>query len=672
MSAIGTSQSAVGQMQLAVGPSVKFVQSPNPISQASQNPTMTFGNNVSFGNLLVLFFAWANTNGAVSSVTDNLGNVWQQKDFQQVAGTLRTTYCFATIVKFPGTCTVTVHTDSSRTYSSSLYEFSGASISLDGVPIHTSSGTVTTTPATGTLTTTNPGSIVLAQTKAGTISTNPAFPWVAESVTNHGTAYQIPGVVGSFSANWVVASSAYATSILAFLPAPVTPPAVMISNLPKSFHQLADPRILSVPGVVMISYRDSWKVTQPTQPAAITNNPNDPSYNWSFWDSAIAQATKLGLLASFHISPNGSANQPAWVKANYPQFIDVDGDSMAVPWNSQYQAAFIAFVQAMGARYGGYSNLYKFSACIASTGSDWVMPHKTANWQNSGAFNCPGFGAQVNVPTTVNSGMSAGQYCFIPGFGWFYAKQNATNVNTQLVNAGVSGNANSGTIPANTTIQVSDVANWQSPIYGYTTAQLVSAVEAVISAAHGAFPTAQFQLQVGASGALDIYPGGPAFAYNAATQISQWAWANIPRYAIDKDGFNPQIASPQAALAAQDSNQYYLLAQTLAGSSNTSGTTGVVPKGGAVNGQFDWPANDPTGQYTSQSTNGYLANGGVPYNNPLPVIQNTMAVFQTYGGQVLEMYEWDVLLFAPPVPPQPPEPVVAVDGWPGAFSSGGW
>jgi hypothetical protein len=230
-------------------PSVKFVQSPTPLSQTAQNPTMAFGGNVTSGDLLVLFFEWANTNGAVSSVIDNLGNAWQQMDFQQVAGTLRTTYCFAAIAKQSGPCTVTINTDSSRTYTSGLYEFSGASLSLDGTPVHTSSGTSITNPATGTLTTVNPGSIVLAQTKAGTISTNPGSPWVPQSVTNHGTAYQIPGVAGPFSASWTVASSAYATTILAFLPFVPPPPSSGKVN-PTTFMRLLaqQNKVLGGPG----------------------------------------------------------------------------------------------------------------------------------------------------------------------------------------------------------------------------------------------------------------------------------------------------------------------------------------------------------------------------------------------------------------------------------------
>src|SRR5215472_9250479 len=96
------------------------LQSPALQQVTTQNPSQTFPLGVSDGSLLVCIFSWANTSGSVSSVTDNLGNPWVQVDFAQA--TLRTQYVFATQNTSDGTCTVTINTDASRTYTFGIFE----------------------------------------------------------------------------------------------------------------------------------------------------------------------------------------------------------------------------------------------------------------------------------------------------------------------------------------------------------------------------------------------------------------------------------------------------------------------------------------------------------------------------------------------------------------------
>lgn len=554
------------------------LQNPAPQSQTAQNPSQAFDLNVASGSLLILFFSWANTSGSVTGVTDTIGNNWQQVDFQQVSGTLRTLYCFAAKNSEDGPCTVTVSTDQSRTYTFQLYEVSAALSILDGSPVHTNTTVPSTNPATGVLTTHIPGSIVFAASKSGNIATNPGTPWVSEASNNFGTSYQIVPAMGSFSAAWTCASSTWATTILAFQGAvgqnvPLGPYPI-ISDLPVSAGLLASPAALQSSIVGMVSYRSTWKVVQKSEPSSITNDPSDPSFDWTFLDQAVAQANYYHKLFSFHVAIQGFG-QPNWVKNNALQYVyDASKPSLALYWDNYYQTALIALIQAMGTRYGQYPNLYKTVWTICSKGGSWDVPHKAA-----------------------------------------------------------------------------DIAALTAPPYNYTTSQIVAAQKAITAAAAGAFPRQYIQLQVGRSGNLDIYPGGPSYDTNASTQIAQWAYANIPKFAMDKDGFSPRIDSPAEALSETEQSEWYILAQPLAGSTNTSGTTGTIPKGGSVFGQQVWPAVDQSGQYTSGSTNGFLANGRVPYTDPVPIVLGTIAAARAYNLKVLEIYDQDIVgvLLAPSV-----------------------
>jgi hypothetical protein len=194
------------------------VQDPPIISQLAQNPTYTFPNPVGLGNLLILFFNWGNVSGSVSQVQDNLGNIWKMIDFQQPAGSARTLYCFATIVRTTGTCTVTAYTDASRTYAGSIFEVSKALIALDGTPVHNFTTTNVTTIATGGLATNLTNSIVFAVCRsAGPFSAYPTAPWTSLITGSQGLtiAYQV-GAAGPYNASWTFPSSNAITTILAF------------------------------------------------------------------------------------------------------------------------------------------------------------------------------------------------------------------------------------------------------------------------------------------------------------------------------------------------------------------------------------------------------------------------------------------------------------------------
>lgn len=424
---------------------------------------------------------------------------------------------------------------------------------------------------------------------------------------------------------------------------------MIFADLPAS-NALASPNALSNKRVGMVSYRQNHSILQPTAPAGgITNNPNDASWNWTFFDSAIAQATAFNIPCFLRVLFQ-SANSPAWVEATAQQFVSISDDSINVWWDTYFQSAVIAVIQAMAIRYGSNPLVKVLSFNIVTTSSgDWSLPHSTnANWTNSASFTCPAFGNTVNVPTGgVNAGMGLGQYCFIPSFGWFQATASSGSLHTTLLNPGIAGNANSGTVPINTTMQVNDVLTLQGPVYNYTTTRLVNAVTAILSATHTAWPNAVVDQEVGRNGTLDPFPGGTTYQYNAATQVCQWGYANIPvgKFAMGKNtlsGKNPVVS---VALSQTDGSDLYLPAQTVAGSTNTSGTTGTIPAASRFNAQFLWQCYDPTGQYLPSTTgpNGkpFYANAGVPYLNPVPVFQYIVSLARNYGAQVLEIYEQD-------------------------------
>lgn len=190
------------------------VQAPAPQPLTGQTVTYTFPLPVGAGNLLMLQISWAQTLGTISQITDSLGSVWQQVD--SYTANSRALYTFAAKAAKSGTCTITIPTDTSRTYTTMPYEVNGALTTLDGTPAHTTatSGTVATT---GSLHTSLANSIifVLVRSAAGT-PTVPGAPWVSQSINAFGTSYQVAASPGNYSATWTVPAGIWATSILAF------------------------------------------------------------------------------------------------------------------------------------------------------------------------------------------------------------------------------------------------------------------------------------------------------------------------------------------------------------------------------------------------------------------------------------------------------------------------
>jgi hypothetical protein len=432
---------------------------------------------------------------------------------------------------------------------------------------------------------------------------------------------------------------------------------MIISDLPSS-NNLASPDALRSSQVGMVSYRQNWSLLQPTEPlGGITNNPGDASWQWGFFDSALAQATAAGVLCFFRVLVQAS-NSPSWVRTQSQQFITSSGASVNVYWDTFYQSAVTALIQAMASRYAANPIVKIFALNIAADHSgDWGVPHGENDWNISANAPCPAFGASVNVVPQPNQTVFLNSLVFINTFGWFqitgFTGPNTNPTSVTLLNLGYSGNANSGTIGAAKVMQVSDVANLQSPMYNYTTTRFETAIDDLIVAVKNAWTGQVYSHEVGRNGKLDPFPGATTFSYNAATQMGQYGYANVTtgKFALAKNTLSAQNPLPAVALAAQDGSDLYLPAQTLAGSTNTSGTTGTIPAGSAFNGQFIWQAYDPTGLYLPSTTgptgHPYYANAGVPFSNPVPIFQYIVALARAYGAQVLETYEQDVINVLP-------------------------
>jgi hypothetical protein len=451
---------------------------------------------------------------------------------------------------------------------------------------------------------------------------------------------------------------------------------MIISDLPNA-NALASPLALQNKQVGMVSYRTSHKLLQPNAPVGgPTNDPADPSWAWPFLDSAVAQATQYGIPFALRVFIQ-SSNSPLWLRNIVQQYVDVNNNTYNIWWDTNYQAYLIALIQAISNRWKtawGATPLLTvvdFNPASQSSG-DWSVPHAPSqgntntppNWKMTANVTCPAYGKTAVVTPVAGSTVRPGWYVFRNTFGWFQVQSvtgpqtNPTSVT--LLNPGTPGNASSGTIGSGGVFQVSDVATLTGPVYGYTTNRFVNALTAIISAVNAAFPNQIQSHEIGRSGTLDPNLGAnPSFQYNSATAMAQWAYANIPlgKFAIAKNTINSTNPSPSDALSQQDGSDLYLPAQAIPGSSNTSGTSGVIPRSSRLHMQFNWFCYDVTNQYTPDSTannNGpYAATGGVPYSDPVPVFQQTLALAQSYGVAVLETYEVDIIYILKSPDPQP-------------------
>jgi hypothetical protein len=445
---------------------------------------------------------------------------------------------------------------------------------------------------------------------------------------------------------------------------------MIISDLPQSSNQLANPLALANPAVGMISFRTHWKDMQPSAPAGgvPTNDPNDASYNWAFIDSAFAQADAYDKGVWLRIIIQ-EFNAPTWLRSIVSQYIDVKGNTFNIWWDTVYIAYLTAMIQAVATRYGSNPRFKVFACNFAASGAgDWNVPHlqqssspsitDAANWGVAAGFTWPAYGATQTVTPASGSVVYPGWICFAQNFGWILV-QSISGTPTApgtvtLFNPGYAGNAASGNTGPNKVMQVSDVQQLTSPAYGYTTTRFVDALNSIITVAATALPsTVIYSHEVGRNGSLDPSPNsGTTFAYNAATRMAQFGYATVPagKWAIAKNGFQAQRPSPAQAIINQDSDNFYLLAETILGLSNASGTAGAIPKGALLNGQFAWSCFDTTGLYSPGTTGGqspYQANGGIPYNVPLPLFQTTLRIAAQYKVHILETYEADIINLLP-------------------------
>jgi hypothetical protein len=287
---------------------------------------------------------------------------------------------------------------------------------------------------------------------------------------------------------------------------------IIYSDLPQS-NTLANPFAFQSQGCLVVSYRTGWNSLQKTAPAIFpTSDPNDPSWLWGFFDSGVQQARSLEQDYFLRVLIQRN-NCPAWMKAlAAPLFVDSSGSGLCVYWNAAYQQGVIAMIQAIAARYGSDPLFKALSMNICSSNSgDWSVPHANTNFTIGANLNCPAYGASGEVVLGAGQSVTVGWYCQVgvgPANNTFL-EVTAYNQNTNVAtfyNPGFTGNASSGVIPSGTSFLVDDVDNWQCPAYGYTTAQLVTAVTDIISAAHAVLPNVIFDQEVGRNGHLDPYP----------------------------------------------------------------------------------------------------------------------------------------------------------------------
>jgi hypothetical protein len=423
------------------------------------------------------------------------------------------------------------------------------------------------------------------------------------------------------------------------------PPGVLIFSLPNS-KALSDPAVLSGSLANGVAYRSNWAAIQPTQPAGgPTANPNDPSFNWSFFDSAIAEASAHGKLIDLRIIPQGN-NAPSWLYSTGTQiYVDSGGNNIWIWWDPIAQPYYIALLQAFGARYGSNPNIKVVAAPLACiTSGDWSMPTDISNWQllnPQAPIHCPVYGASMTVIPVANSTVYVGWIVYINTFGWFKVTAitgpNSNPSTVTLQNLGIAGNASSGVIGQNKLMQVQDLNNLVGPIYNYTSAQLITACETVIQTVAHAFPHALVYLACGRNGGLDPTGGGVL----PATSDADYVCAQV-------------CADMYAALPAQyemGKNQFKATTPTYPPGTGSNFTIYQrVPPGTIRGGQATWYIfTDPT----------YRMNDGTPAD-PLVVNQETFDVIGTYNLYHYELYQQDVLgiqndpSYVPPPPPGKP------------------
>lgn len=167
-----------------------------------------------------------------------------------------------------------------------------------------------------------------------------------------------------------------------FPPIDLSSPGMPLYALPASAGQPVDSEILNNSAVFGVSVRVEWKAIQSQpNPLAPTNNPNDPSYNWSFIDSEIAKAASAGKKMMLRVLVQ-DGHSPGFIQSLAGGLVynnGVDG-KIWVWYNSVQQSYYYAMIQACGARYANNPTLAIVSFQCASTGAGgWVIPHASSD-----------------------------------------------------------------------------------------------------------------------------------------------------------------------------------------------------------------------------------------------------------------------------------------------------
>lgn len=292
---------------------------------------------------------------------------------------------------------------------------------------------------------------------------------------------------------------------------------MIIADL-KEGMGVPSPQALASPALGMASYRQDWAQLQGTEPAVITNDPNDPSWNWSFFDAAIAQATQFNKPIFFRINIQGT-DAPRWAINESSNYVAVNGKQIAIWWAPFFTNAVTALIQAAATRYASNPLIKIVDFNIAASGTgDWNFPTGSTSWTLTSTVTCPAWGGSVVV--TSATAPTVGWVGTLPSFGWFQvtAVSGTGPYSVTIENFGITGNASSGTINNGTVFTVNDIANLQGPVYRYTTARLVAAVTNIISVIHAAWPNQVVNQEIGHSDGYDPFPASVPTGLGSAVQ----------------------------------------------------------------------------------------------------------------------------------------------------------
>ena len=383
---------------------------------------------------------------------------------------------------------------------------------------------------------------------------------------------------------------------------------------------LVDPRILSGTFCQGVSLRQAWHDLEPTQ----------GNFNPAYFDGQIAAAVAANKSIMLRVTVNESA-APAWVMSQAQNFIDSNnGKALWVYWDPFGQSSLIAMYQYLGARYGNIPNV-KWIAVAGATGSsgDWSVPTKVNNWNLGGNFTWPAFGQTTSVTPAAsgNPPIYPGSLVQISQFGWAQVQSIVGTPQAPsavvLLNLGLPGNATHGTVFSGRQMQVDDSQNWLSPLFGYTSARLIAAIQARIDACANAFPNSIITLACGRNGPeLDTTTDYCAQQV-AGNSFSKWG----TRFEIQKNQLNattllPPGIAPDTGTDTSgdyDSTNFYIFNLMRLG-----------PRRGI---QWTWwSTGDPS----------YRNNGGVPAD-PMVVLQRGFLIAAQWGSYRSETYEVDAL-----------------------------